>query len=112
MNCEDDQIPSNFSAEPRVYYKNLYRFSGAALGTVLQSKEKATMNVLRGSRVTLIKGSNTIGEAETDNYGDFKFDNLEENSGRYTLEIAYPNYEKKAVAVNLTTSLDVGSIWL
>lgn len=43
----------------------------------------------------MIRGSNkTIDEATTNNYGDFKFDNLEENSGRYSLEIAYPGYKK------------------
>ncbi len=44
--------------------------------------------------------------------GDFKFDNLDENSGQYTLEIAYKDYAKKIVNVDLTTSRSVGSILL
>jgi len=48
----------------------------------------------------------------TDNYGDFKFDNLEESSGKYTLEIVYPGYEKKTLEVDLKKSLNVGVVFL
>jgi hypothetical protein len=62
--------------------------------------------------VTLIKDSKQLDEAVTDNYGDFKFDNLEENSGLYTLEIVYPGHEKKILEVDLKTSLNIGDIYL
>ena len=53
-----------------------------------------------------------IGEYETDNYGDFKLDNLEENSSRYTLKIACDGYDTKNVEVDLKHSLNVGIIFL
>ena len=37
--------------------------------------------------VRLIKDGQTVARATTDNYGDFKFDRLDENSGRYTIEV-------------------------
>jgi hypothetical protein len=46
----------------------------------------------------------------TDNYVYFKFDNLEENSGRYRLEIVCEGYEKQTLEVELTTSQNVGTI--
>jgi hypothetical protein len=46
----------------------------------------------------------------TDNYGDFKFDGLEPNSGRYTIEVAYRDRPKKVIEADLTTSLNLGVI--
>ena len=48
----------------------------------------------------------------SDTFGDFKFDDLEENSGNYTLEITHPDYETQTLDVDLKTSLNVGTIWL
>ncbi|MCK5346468.1 MAG: hypothetical protein KAR20_23825, partial [Candidatus Heimdallarchaeota archaeon] len=44
--------------------------------------------------------------------GQFKFDDLEENSGNYTLEITHPDYETQTLEASLKTSLNVGTIWL
>jgi len=62
--------------------------------------------------VTLIKDSKKIDAAVTDNFGDFKFDHFEENSGKYTLEITYMDHEKKALEVDLKNSVNVGAISL
>jgi hypothetical protein len=48
----------------------------------------------------------------TDNYGDFKFENLGENSGGYRLEIVCEGYQTKTLGVDLTTSVNVGTILL
>jgi hypothetical protein len=63
--------------------------------------------------VTLTKGPQNSGKVTiTNNYGDFKIDDLEENSGRYTLRIEYTGYETGAVEVDLTTSRNAGVIFL
>ena len=46
----------------------------------------------------------------TDNYGDFKFDGLEENSGKYYLEITGEGYQAKTLEMELTESLNVGVV--
>jgi len=56
--------------------------------------------------------SEEIDECVTNNYGDFKFDDLEENSGKYVLEIVYQDYEKKTLEVDLKMSLNAGTIFL
>jgi hypothetical protein len=53
-----------------------------------------------------------IDERVTDKYGDFKFDNLKENSGKYTLRIAYTGYDTKTIGVDLKKSLNAGTIYL
>jgi hypothetical protein len=47
----------------------------------------------------------------TDNYGDFKFDKLDENSGRYTLQI-YTGGRSKVLQATLGASINLGEIRL
>lgn len=98
---------------PRVYYKNLYRFTRCFISGSVAVKVDGKDECAEGAAVTLLNAaSEKIDDCVTDNYGDFKFDNLEENSGRYTLEIACAGYEKKTLTVDLKKSLNVGTIFL
>jgi hypothetical protein len=66
-----------------------------------------------GSKVTLFNAANEkMGECATDNYGDFKFDHLEESSGKYTLQITFRGYDTKIIRVDLKKSLHAGTIFL
>jgi len=97
----------------RVYYKNLYRFTRCFIGGSVAVRLNGKEECAEGAHVTLFKGANEkIGECMTDNYGDFKIDNLEENSGRYVLRIAYTDYETKTIEVDLKKSLNTGTIFL
>jgi len=97
----------------RVYYKNLYRFTRCFIGGSVAVRLNGKEECAEGANVTLFKGANEkIGECMTDNYGDFKIDNLEENSGRYVLRIAYTDYETKTIEVDLKKSLNTGTIFL
>ena len=100
-----------YKTRPRVYYKNLYRYTRCFIAGNVALRD--TDECAEVARVTLSKGSNkTIAETETNNYGDFKFDNLEENSGKYSLDLEYPGYEKKRLEIDLKTSINVGTIFL
>lgn len=101
-----------YKTQPRIYYKNLYRYLKCFIAGDVAYKHNGIIDCAEGARVTLFKNSQKIGEASTNNYGDFKFDNLEEKSGRYTLEIVYKGYEKKIIEVDLATSKSVGTILL
>jgi len=101
-----------YNTQPRVYYKNLYRYLKCFIGGDVAFKKDGTVDCAEGAGVTLFKDSQKISEVSTDNYGDFKFDNLEENSGKYTLEIVYKGYEKKTIEVELAASKSVGTILL
>jgi hypothetical protein len=65
-----------------------------------------------GAKITLAKDSEMIDEVITDNYGDFKFDRLEENSGRYNIEITFEGHEKKTLEPDLKESINLGTIIL
>ena len=101
-----------YKTQPRVYYKNLYRYLKCFIGGDVAFKKDGLIDCAEGARVTLFKSSQKIGEILTNNYGDFKFDNLDEKSGQYTLEIMYKGYEKKTIEVELAASKSVGTILL
>ena len=98
-------------SHPRVYYKNLYRYNRAFIAGSVALGEKD--ECAEGAKVTLIHGATKKAETATaNNYGDFKFDNLEENSGKYTLEIELPGYKKQTQIVDLKASINIGTILL
>jgi Fe-S-cluster-containing dehydrogenase component len=99
-----------YKTQPRVYYKNLYRFLKCFIGGNVAFKNDGVVDCANGARVTLWKDTQKIAEVITDNYGDFKFDSLEENSGRYRIEAVYQTYARKSVEVDLTQSKNIGTI--
>ncbi|MBW1721081.1 MAG: oxidoreductase [Deltaproteobacteria bacterium] len=96
---------------PRVYYRNLYRYTKCFIAGSVALRDPD--ECAEGARVILMDGTRgEIGETTTNNYGDFKFDNLEEESGRYILLIQYPGHEEKKIEVELNTSLNIGTVFL
>ena len=73
--------------KPRVYYRNLWRYSKGFIGGSVATEANGVVDCVEGATVRLIKDGQTVARATTDNYGDFKFDKLDENSGRYTIEV-------------------------
>ncbi len=102
----------HYNTTPRVYYKNLYRFTRCFIGGSVAYEKEGITDCAEGARVALIRGAEKIREAVTDNFGDFKFDNLKEESGQYTLEIVFKDYDKKTLKLDLKTSLSLGIITL
>lgn len=100
-----------YKTRPRIYYKNLHRFTRCFIGGSVAVQVDGIIDCVEGAMVTLIKDSNKM-ETVTDSYGDFKFDDLEENIGNYTTEIDCEGYKKKIFEVDLTTSLNVGTIFI
>jgi Fe-S-cluster-containing dehydrogenase component len=95
---------------PRVYYKNLYQYEKCFIAgnVALQDTDECA----DGAKVTLHKGAKAIGTVETNNYGDFKMDNLDGKSGKYNLEITYPGYKALKMSVDLKESINIGTVFL
>ncbi len=123
VHVEDSEMESICEAEnleimqperatrPRVYYKNLHRYEKCfvAGNVVLEDKDACA----EGAKVTLTATpEGLIKIAATNNYGDFKIDDLEEYSGRHMVQIEYAGYSPKTIEINLKTSLNVGVIFL
>ena len=101
----------HYKTSPRVYYKNLYRYTKCFIAGSVAFRD--TDECAEGARVSLRKGAKrAVDEVLTNNYGDFKIDNLEEKSGKYSLEIEYPGYKKQKLSLDLKTSMNLGTIFL
>jgi Fe-S-cluster-containing dehydrogenase component len=97
---------------PRVYYKNLWRYTKCFIGGSLSAEVDGVVDCVEGASVRLLKGGHLVAETASDNYGDFKFDRLDENSGTYQIEIVAPGRGKKTVEARLGASINLGEIRL
>ncbi|MBW2302729.1 MAG: oxidoreductase [Deltaproteobacteria bacterium] len=103
-------LHSEYDTAPRVYYKNLYLFEKCFIGGSVAFERKGIKDCAAGAEITLRKDATEIARTCTDAFGDFKFDRLEENSGKYVVEIKYREHAPKTLEVELTNSVNVGTI--
>jgi Fe-S-cluster-containing dehydrogenase component len=105
-------IKPELGTKPRIYYQNLWRYDRCFIGGTLSAANDGVIDCVEGASVRLVKDGAPVAETKSDNYGDFKFDRLDENSGRYSVEIAAVDRPKKVVAVELGVSTNIGEIRL
>jgi Fe-S-cluster-containing dehydrogenase component len=98
-------------SKPRVYYRNLWRYSKCFIGGSISAAANGLVDCVEGARVRLLKDGRLIGEASSDNYGDFKFDKLDEGSGKYVIEIS-ANGRARTLEAQLGASVNLGEIRL
>ena len=96
---------------PRVYYRNLWRYSKCFIGGSMAEVKSGAVECVEGASVQLLKDGASVAVTTTDNYGDFKFVRLDENSGRYTVQI-FSSGRSKTVEANLGASVNLGEIRL
>src|SRR5271166_6333543 len=87
-----ETLRPELGTRPRVYYRNLYRYSKCFIGGSVIANRGGAVDCLEGARVRLLQGSKQIAETKTDCFGDFKFDRLETSSGTYSIEISHPEF--------------------
>jgi Fe-S-cluster-containing dehydrogenase component len=104
--------PELAGTRPRVWYRNLWRYSKCFIGGSVSAERDGVVDCVEGATVRLLKDGRLVAEVVSDNYGDFKFDKLDENSGSYTVEIEAPGQAKKTVAAKLGESISLGEIRL
>jgi Fe-S-cluster-containing dehydrogenase component len=97
---------------PSTYYKNLDFFTKAFIAGSVAKKVNGISDCVEGAQVALSKDSKKIAELITDNYGDFKFDGLEENSGEYIVTVQAEGFEERTIRVNLSESVYLADIYL
>jgi len=106
-----DVMRPELSTKPRVHYRNLWRYSKCFIGGTLSAEANGVIECVEGASVRLLRGSALVAETTSDNYGDFKFDKLDENSGAYIVEITAGG-RKKTVEARLGASINLGEIRL
>ena len=97
--------------KPRVYYKNLWRYATCFIGGTVSVEQNGAVDCVEGATVRLVKDGLGVVATITDNYGDFKFDRLAEDSGTYTVEITGAG-RSKSVTATLGASINLGEIRL
>ena len=105
-------IKPALGTKPRVYYKNLWRYDSCFIGGTLSLDANGVVDCVEGAAVRLMKNGAAVATTKSDNYGDFKFDRLDENSGRYTVEIVAAGRPGKTIEVELGVSTNIGEIRL
>jgi nitrate reductase beta subunit len=98
--------------KPRVYYRNLWRYSKCFIGGTVAAETNDIIDCVEGANVRLTKDGRNVAETTSDNYGDFKFDKLDENSGHYLIEISASGHANKTVEATLGVSINLGEIRL
>ena len=106
-----DVMKPELGTEPRVYYKNLWRYTKCFIGGTVSAEADGAVDCVEGATVRLVKDGSVVAETASDNYGDFKFDHLDENSGRYVLEISAAG-RARTVEAELGASINLGEIRL
>ena len=107
-----EELRPDLGTKPRVWYKNLYRYSKAFIGGSVEGESGGKVDCIEGAKVTLHANGAQLAETATDVYGDFKFDRLEPDSGAYRVEIAADGHASKSVDVTLGESTYLGEIRL
>src|SRR5438874_6733417 len=97
------------ASKPRVYYRNLWRYSKCFIGGTLSAEADGLVDCVEGASVRLLRNGALVAETTSDNYGDFKFDRLDEGSGAYTVEINASG-RRMTVEVQLGASVNLGEI--
>ena len=102
----------DLGTKPRVYYRNLWRYAKCFIGGTVSAEANGVVDCFEGARVRLIKSGAVVAETTSDNYGDFKFDKLDENSGAYSVEIEAKGRAAKTIETQLGVSVNLGEIRL
>jgi len=105
-------LNAELGTKPRIYYKNLWRYSKCFIGGTISAKTGNSVDCVEGAKVQLMKDNHVVAETTSDNYGDFRFDRLDENSGAYFVEISAYDGTKKVVETTLGASINIGEIRL
>lgn len=99
-------------SKPRVYYRNLHRYTKCFIGGTVAAELNGSLECVEGANIRLLKDDRGIGEATSDNFGDFRFDGLDEGSGRYAVQVSTNGGSTQTIEVELGASINVGEIRL
>lgn len=105
-------LKPELATRPRVYYKNAHRFTRCFVGGSVLTRQGGVLDCVSGARVDLLKGGTSVQTTHTDVFGDFKFDGLAADSGRYRVRISHATQGSAEVEVQLGQTQVLGDIEL
>jgi Fe-S-cluster-containing dehydrogenase component len=105
-------LKAELGTRPRVYYRNLWRYAKSFIGGTVSADLDGSVECVEGASVRLLKEGTCLAATDSDNFGDFKFDGLDDGSGHYIVEVSANGCGSKTVDVELGASVNVGEIRL
>jgi Fe-S-cluster-containing dehydrogenase component len=100
---------AGLGTKPRVYYKNLYRWTKVFVSGSVAFKD--TDECAEGAKVIVEAGGATVGQGLVNNYGEFVVDKLDPDQ-EFVVKIDAPGYKACTATVSLEKSLNMGLILL
>lgn len=97
------------NARPRVYYRNLDRWEKCFIGGSISANTAGIVDCVTGADVLLFQGGKRIAATRSDDFGDFRFGDLDRESGAYRVEIRHA-LGRAQINCELTESLYLGEI--
>jgi Fe-S-cluster-containing dehydrogenase component len=96
-----EPLQPELGTHPRVYYRNLYRYTKLFVGGSVTAERNGVADCLAGASVELLQAGRVHCSGTTDAFGEFKLDALEPRSGEWQLRVACPGYHPRSLAVTL-----------
>ena len=87
---QDEQLAvlaPEHNTQPRVYYKNLHRFTSNFIGGVVLFEDQGVVDCAANVKMELWQQQTLLQKLVTDSFGEFKFDGLAPHSGSYTVRL-------------------------
>jgi Fe-S-cluster-containing dehydrogenase component len=95
---------------PRVFYKNFGRINACFIGGSLYGLRDGEEKCLEGLQISLSNAAGVSAQAQTDAFGDFRFDGLKPNSGDYTITVSTDLGTEVSLNVTLGESVFIGAV--
>ena len=111
-NLQPLSTESGEDTQPRCYYKNVHRFDSSFIAGSIARNRDGVEDCVEGVSVLLRQDGKIIAEAVSDDFGDFRFDGLEQNSGAYKVELMSEERGAQAIQVELAASINLGTIMI
>ena len=94
-------LKPELGTRPRVYYKNLHLMTKCLVGGTVVTRVNGVEDCAAGAVVVLKQQGHEVARNTTDTFGEFKFDRLEPNSGRYEIEVTSGSAGRGSLAFEL-----------
>lgn len=105
-------LKPELGAKPRVFYKNLERFTTWFVGGTVVAKVGDVIDCVSGADLTLLLDGQVVAASRSDDFGDFKFDGLPAHESTYEIRIAKDGYNPAEMSTNVSESHYIGTILL
>lgn len=105
-------LKPELNTQPRVYYKNMHLFNSLFIGGTIEAEINGVLECLEGATIDLYSDKNLLGHARSDNYGDFKIDNIDPSIKKASLIINHPEYKNLETDIEFIKSRYLGVLRL